>query len=376
MRLRRLKPGDWITAGLVVVFTVPTSISLLASAAPWVVALGGACIAVLTALLFVRRALPRVSFLICCGTLLVLLALPDLPDGVPMILLPISLCHLPVLHAVVAETGRWRLPLVVTMIGLGLILLRATSAVPDPLSWGAFWALVPLAATVVLSTVALGVRDWENRQAQEQRLIDAVNRERTLMAQEVHDVVAHSVAVMVAQADAALLVGERDPARARELLENAVRTGRDAMTEMRSAVRLLRDGEPPETAPVTSLRDLDRLIPAIRTPQLEVELAVAGDAERVTTETARAAYRIVQESLTNAAKHGTVPVRCEVRVEVDEREVRLRIRDNGPGIRADAAASLGLGIAGMRERARTVGGRLDIAADRSGTQVRAWLPIA
>lgn len=374
MWLRRLNLRDWLVAGLVVMFTLPTSIGLLTSAAPWVAAVGGVCVAVLIVLLFGRRVRPRASFLTSCVTLLVLVTLPSLPDGTPVVFLPVSLIYLLVLHAEVAQAGRWRLPLAVSAAGLGLVLLRVASAVPDPLDWDAFWAFVPIAFALVLGSAALGVRDWESRQAQEQRLADAVARERALMAQEVHDVVAHTLAVMVAQSDAALLVADRDPRRARELVSNSVQAGREAMSQMRGAVRLLRAGCPPETAPVSSLGDLDRLVEAIRSPEIKVDLTVDGDTDRVDSETARAAYRIVQESLTNAVKHGSRPVRCQVLVHVDDRGVRVRIRDDGPGIRHDPDVAGGFGLAGMRERARSLGGRLDISSDRSGTEVSAWLP--
>ncbi len=197
--------------------------------------------------------------------------------------------------------------------------------------------------------------------------------ERELMAREVHDVVAHSLTVVVAQADAALLVMDVDPERSREMVGNAVRTGREAMAEMRRVVRALRDGAP-SSAPVRSLHHLGQLVESFRTAGVQVDLLVDGDVERVDPEIARAVYRIVQESLTNAVKHGSLPVRCRVEICVRDHEVGVSVRDDGPGLTDRDTASVGFGILGIQERARSLGGHVDIGSDSTGTKVSAWLP--
>ncbi|WP_050761709.1 sensor histidine kinase [Beutenbergia cavernae] len=372
-RWRLTRAADVVAAAVVLLLTVPSSIGLLWSAGGWASVVGGVCGAVLVATLLARRAHPWPSFWASCAALLVLLALPRLPEGLSMVFLPVSLIHLLVVHAVVAGTGRWRLPLAVSLVGLGLIVARTVLDVPDPLDWGTFWVLVPFTALVLAGSCVLGARDWERRQLQEHRLHEAVARERELMAREVHDVVAHSLTVVVAQADAALLVMEADPQRSRTMVSNAVTTGREAMAEMQRVVRVLRDGAPPG-APVRSLHDLDTLVASSRSATAGIELVVDGDVDRVDPEIARAVYRIVQESLTNAVKHGTRPPRCRVDVRVDARGVSVSVHDDGPGLTGREPADAGFGILGIRERARSLGGRVDIASDASGTRVSAWLP--
>ncbi len=139
-------------------------------------------------------------------------------------------------------------------------------------------------------------------------------RERERIAHEVHDVVAHSLAVVVTQSDAALMVMERDPARARPMLEAVRQTGRDAMGEIRTALAVLKGGQL-DTAPVQSLADVAKLVTSMQEKGLRVTLDVIGEPVPVSTDLARAAYRIVQESVTNALKHGGPEVGCVVRLE-------------------------------------------------------------
>lgn len=374
MGLRRLgRAADVFVAVVVLLLTVPTSIGLLWSAGGWPSGVGGGCVAILVAALLGRRGHPWPAFWASCAAMLGLLMLPSVPEGPSLVLLPATFIHVLVLHAVVAATGRWRTPFTISVVGLGLILLRLLLDVPHTLDWGAYWAFVPFAVLVLAGSCVVGVRDWERRHAQERRLHDAVNRERELMAREVHDVVAHSLTVVVAQADAALLVFDADPQRSRDMVGNAVRTGREAMAEMRRVVRALRDGAPPR-APVRSLRDLEHLVESFRSANVAADLLVDGDVERVDPEIARAVYRIVQEALTNAVKHGSPPVRCRASVRVGRREVTVSVRDDGPGINGRDRATDGLGLLGVRERARSLGGDVDISSDGTGTEVRAWLP--
>lgn len=371
--LRLGRVADVAAAVLVLLLTVPPSIGLLWSVGGWPSVVGGVCVAVLVVASLRRRGCPWRAFGASSAAMLALLVLPSLPDGPSMVLLPACLLHVLVLHAVVGETGRWRVPVLVSVAGLGLILIRLLLDVPQPLGWGAFWVFVTFAVLALAGSAVLGIRDWERRQIQERRLQDAVARERELMAREVHDVVAHSLTVVVAQADAALLVLDSDPQRSREMVGSAVRTGREAMAEMRRVVRALREGGPSQ-APVRSLHQLEHLVESFRATTVLAEVDVDGDVERVDPEVARAVYRIAQESLTNAVRHGSPPLHCHVAVRAEPGRVSLTVRDDGPGLAGRERTSEGLGLRGVRERARSLGGDVDIASDETGTEVSAWLP--
>jgi signal transduction histidine kinase len=206
-----------------------------------------------------------------------------------------------------------------------------------------------------------------------------VGDERARIARELHDVVAHSVGVMVVHAQGARRVLDRDPERARQALETIERTGQTALEEMRSTLGALRrpDGDAP-LAPQPGMDDLGALIEQARQSGLTVELVTEGDPAPLPAGVDRSAYRIVQEALTNARKHAG-PVRTRVAVRYGGRALELEITDAGaPGRSRNGVASTdGHGLVGMRERVALYGGSLH--ADHrpeGGFVVRATLPIA
>ncbi|TQS40469.1 sensor histidine kinase [Cryptosporangium phraense] len=203
----------------------------------------------------------------------------------------------------------------------------------------------------------------------------AVVEERGRIARELHDVVAHSLSVVVLQADGARHVLETDPQRAAKALEAIGHTGREATAEMRRLLGVLRSGpEAAIPAPQPELGQLDALVSQVRASGLTVTLTVIGDLKTVPAGAGLSAYRIVQEALTNAVKHGGPGVTAEVAAEVRPEGLALSITDDGRGAAAHDDGA-GLGLLGMRERAAAVGGEVT-AGPRpgGGFRVTAWLP--
>ena len=192
----------------------------------------------------------------------------------------------------------------------------------------------------------------------------AVVEERTRIARELHDVVAHSMSVMVVQAGAARRVLDRDPAQASEALAAIEKTGRESLTEMRRVLGVLRGNEDlAELAPAPGLDDFDRLLQHCDEAGLPVELVVTGKVRRLAPGLEMNAYRVVQESLTNSLKHaGTASAVVQLHYRADALEVS--VTDDGRGAAVVTAGS-GQGLVGMRERVEAYGGRLN-AGPRPG----------
>jgi signal transduction histidine kinase len=201
----------------------------------------------------------------------------------------------------------------------------------------------------------------------------AVAAERARMARELHDVVAHSLSVMVVQAQAAERVLDGEQASAREALAAIDSTGRQALVEMRRLVGILRDDRELALAPQPGLGQLDALLEHVRDAGLPVALTVEGDPRPLAPGVDLSAYRIVQEALTNALKHAG-PARAWVAVRYRAADVELEVTDDGRGpVDRDDG---GHGLVGMRERVALYGGALDSGARNGhGFRVRARLPL-
>jgi signal transduction histidine kinase len=199
--------------------------------------------------------------------------------------------------------------------------------------------------------------------------------ERARIARELHDVLSHSVSVMVVQAGAERMALGSDRAATGETLEAIERTGRQALIEMRRLLGMLRvGGEPPAHTPQPTLAELDELVAQVREAGLPVELQVEGEPAALPLGVAVSAYRIVQEALTNVLKHAG-PARAQVIVRYAGRELELEIADDGRG--SAAVGGAGHGLVGMRERVALYGGDFDAGASNGGGfVVRARLPLA
>jgi len=205
----------------------------------------------------------------------------------------------------------------------------------------------------------------------------AVAEERARMARELHDVVAHHVSVMVIQAGAARQVLPGAPEQASAALRIVEETGRAALSEMRRVVSVLSpEGGPPELAPQPDLGQLDELLERVRQAGLPVRLCIEGQARPLPSGMEVAAYRIVQEALTNALKYaGQAPT--EVRLNYSERGLRVEVQNAGGSRKAPDTGAGGRGLVGMRERAALYGGTFEAGRQPDdGYRVRAWLPDA
>ena len=208
----------------------------------------------------------------------------------------------------------------------------------------------------------------------ELRAREAVVDERSRIARELHDVVAHDVSVMVVQAQGAARVLEGEQPEVREALAAIETTGRAAVDEMRRLLGVLRrSDEEIALAPQPSLSRLDALVAGVREAGLPVELEVLGDPAPLPPGVDLSAYRIVQEALTNALKHaGPAQARVVVRYRPDA--VELEVSDDGAG--APGALGTGHGLVGMRERVALYGGDLQAGQrGEGGWALRARLPL-
>jgi signal transduction histidine kinase len=210
------------------------------------------------------------------------------------------------------------------------------------------------------------------QEAHEEEATRAAADERGRIAREMHDVVAHSVSVMVVQAGGARRILERDPARAVEAAATIEDTGRAALAEMRRLLGVLHHAD--ERAPQPTLRDLDALVERTRAAGLPVDLTVEGEPRPLPPGKDLAAYRVVQEALTNAIKHaGAAPT--EVTVRWEPAHLELEIVDRGDP--ATNGSDGGHGLVGMKERMRLYEG--SVRAGRrvgGGFEVVARMPLS
>jgi signal transduction histidine kinase len=206
----------------------------------------------------------------------------------------------------------------------------------------------------------------------------AAAAERARIARELHDVVAHNVSVMVVQADGASYALGSDPDRARQALAAISATGRQALAEMRRMLGVLRrdeDGTEPGRAPLPGIGQLGELLEQTRATGLAVSFTVEGVPQPLLDGAALAAYRIVQESLTNTRKHGGPRATAEVTLRYLEDALLLRITDDGRGAAA-VSDGAGHGLTGMRERVAVYGGWVQAGPCPSGGyHVAALLPL-
>ena len=201
----------------------------------------------------------------------------------------------------------------------------------------------------------------------------AVSDERVRIARELHDVVAHSLSVIAVQADAAGAALERDPSLAREPLRVINTTARSSLGEIRDMLQLLRS-EDGELRPAPGLAALDELLASARDSGLEVEADLRRGERPIPPVVDLAAYRILQEALTNAARHaGRVAVALSVSVTEDAVELSVA---NAPGPLTKKVVSAGVGLLGIRERVALLGGTLEAGpVPGGGYRLAARLPL-
>lgn len=199
----------------------------------------------------------------------------------------------------------------------------------------------------------------------------AAERERTRIARDMHDIVTHSVGLMVVQAETGPVVLAASAERAEAVFDAIAGTGRDALTQLRSVLGTLRPGE--RAGPAPGLDTLPDLLEGARRGGLDALLDAPGPLPDVPPAVAVAAYRIVQEALTNTLRHATGATRVEVRLRVSPGALTVKVSDDGRG--TSGRSGTGHGLIGMRERAAACGGTLRVSAGGPGFAVEAVLPV-
>jgi signal transduction histidine kinase len=289
------------------------------------------------------------------------------------------------------------LPLQVGAVMSGLSPDSATG--PDPFLGG--WQPIALPVLVLaLLAVAVGASVRSRRlhlagiveaaeavaREAEQRTRLAEAAERARIAREMHDVVAHSISVMVALGGGASMALDWAPDRARLALDELVGTGRTALADMRRVLGVLHDAPPsdapadvaaePSVAPLPGIHDLDPLLDRFRLAGLPVRASGLADPRLAEADATLqlAVHRIVQEALTNALRHAPGTAGVEVAIRLLPGRMEVVVTDQGAGVAVEPTLGSGRGVLGMRERAAAFGGTVDAGPHGRGWRVRAELP--
>jgi signal transduction histidine kinase len=309
----------------------------------WVSAVAGALLAVPVAL---RRRWPvpaTGAALLLATTVLVTAVVPFYAAVAPIAVVGL------VLYIVGAEESRRR------SVATVVICIVVVAAV---LTYESRQAFGPLLVAWVLGacwTVGRTIRERRAFAARgvEQATAAAVDQERLRIARDLHDIVSHSMSMIAVKATVADHVADTNPQEMRVALQVISATSRDTLVELRRALGVLRAEA--VLTPAPGLAELTGLVAATRSAGLTVDLQVSGDAA-VPEAVASAAFRIIQEALTNVVKHARAPA-CRVEVEVGSSAVRISVADDGASPSPDdAAPAPGQGLIGMRERAALFGG--------------------
>jgi signal transduction histidine kinase len=314
----------------------------------------------------------------------------------------VDLAILPVLYATGCYGGQVvrRLGLISALVGAGVITVYTlvilpmfrtgpltmfpTTNEPGPALFGAnvptsvfsiIFVFVASAVMLVLSwTLGTLARTWRN--AREARIAAqvaersvVVEQERSRLARDMHDVVAHSLAVVIAQADGARYT--KDPIASADALATISATAREALTDVRLLLGQLRHSQ--EAGPQPRVADLDRLIHQVRDAGLTVEVDELGQRPDLHASEALAIYRILQEALTNALRHGDTARPVQIRLDWAADAVQLEVSN---ALREPTVREPGHGLTGMQERAVLVGGEFSAGAEHEQFIVRATLPIS
>lgn len=330
-----------------------------------------ALVVLATTSLLGRRWWPRAVFAATVTITVVYLAL-RYPYGPVLFTVVIALYTL-------ASRLPWQQSLVACSVALGVtlgvVLVDRPSADlgSDLLHAMAFsgWLVAPWSVGLLAR-----VRAETLQQVRAERLHRHVSEERLAIAREIHDVVGHGLAVITMQAGIALHLIDRLPEQAKPALEAIHRSSKDALEELRATLSVFRaaDGDGRPAGP--SLRRLDDLVATMADSGLPVRLEISGVLGGLPTATDRAAYRVVQESLTNVLRHSGPDTTTRIRVLRRPQRLVVEVTDDGDGTSTTRGDTGGHGIPGMRERCLTLGGTFAAGPRQGGGfRVRAVLPI-
>jgi signal transduction histidine kinase len=386
-----LSPFHWLLID-VLVAAVGTAVSLFNSRSPslGVVPLPRGALDISLVVLAcgpiaVRRRFPLSVLAVVVGAITALTALGRSPitlDGMVGV----------AIYMVAASQSRQRsVPaLVVTEIALGGALAVAAArgftgeeGLHSLLTAGACWFVGDSVAARRKYIAGLVEQSESRRTTEIERRKQAIRGERVRIARELHDVVAHALAVITVKAGVAQLVMEKDPAEAASALKVIEQSGRTAHDELRLVLGLLREDEDEQAdrAPAPALADLKMLVEKVEAAGTPVDLCVTGSDLPVLPALEVSVYRIVQEALTNIVKHAPGAI-ATVRIGVSDREVRIEVSDNGetvrrPGLEEAPSSGSQHGLLGMRERVAAFGGTIVAERDPGvGFRVIAAIPLS
>jgi signal transduction histidine kinase len=282
---------------------------------------------------------------------------------------------------------RWReiIPMFVTVVLLGGLVSTwvqpDTGSVTESLIFGAIVTAVAIATGMYIGArreLLATLQDRAARAEREQslRVDQAHAHERARIAREMHDVLAHRISRIAMHAGALAYRTDLDPVATRQAAEVIQADAHGALNELRSVLGVLRDAADPSgpERPQPTLADLETLVSEARAGGMNVSLVEAGQRDRPLVEqVGRSAYRIVQEGLTNAAKHAP-GTRVTVLVTQADNEVAVEVRNRMPLRPVDSPPGAGFGLIGLTERTALVGGRLQHGVADGDFLMRAWLP--
>lgn len=323
--------------------------------------------------LLVRRRWP-LAVVIWCGSLTVVYGVSSLPDpNVPY-------AGLVAVYTVTAHTDR-AIAIITAFVSAFSITLSMV------LDWSHVDAEDLTVNYLIFATAWLlgdgarrrrdRAREWEQRAADLERTraaqtLAAAEAERNRIARDMHDVVAHHLSMMVVQAEAGPVVMRDDPRRAEEAFDAISSVGKDALVEMRRLLGVLKSDDAAPRAPQRGVASLEELVDRVRSAGIDARVRCDVGAAGISTAVDVSAYRIVQEALTNAVRHGH-PSRVDVMVERVGEALTIEVVDDGVGGIAEPG---GHGLVAMRERVGLVGGEVSAGPrPRGGWSVRATMPL-
>jgi signal transduction histidine kinase len=287
-------------------------------------------------------------------------------------LLAADLAPLVAFYTVASYESRPRIFVAAVILEIGAVLAAVRFGPPNNQVWAFVFVSVLVTAAGLIGynirtrrAYLAGLEDraarLERERGQEAELAAAAERSR--IAREMHDVVAHNIAVMIALAEGAAYTNDTDPARATTIMSQVSGTGRAALAEMRRLLGVMRTPDESQAfAPQPTIADLDELVETVRAAGLPTRLSITGSTAELPPSAQLAVYRMVQEALTNTLKHASAE-HAEVRLCCSPESVQLEITNDGT---TAAYGPVGHGILGMRERAAVFGGEVEAGPGPSG----------
>jgi signal transduction histidine kinase len=364
----------WVDLGLAAAVAVPVSMPFLSAAPGEATPLGGLLNAgTVMPLIWRRRAPATVGLIVAVFALLV--SAYDRPGQM------LQYGGLVALYTVADLGRRWQR--LAFLAGIFVVLPPGALWKGNSAPEFAFGLSLPLCAFLLGSlarasrarTTALQERAEQLRREQAAQVARAAAQERARIARDMHDVLAHAVSLMVVQAEAGPVVARADPARVEQVFEAIAETGREATVQLQQVLGVLKeDRDAGWRSPQPTVAAIPGLVDRMSGERLRVDLRTDGRPRRLTADAEVAAYRIVQEALTNTVRHAAAGS-ATVRLAWNDDGLVVTVTDDGRG--QGLASLAGHGLVGMRERAAACGGSAEIGpAPGGGFRVRAHLPYA